>query len=170
MHLGRDCDHAIAIVAAGEKFQLSHIARMPADERLRPSTHEGTDSPFRVVHSVIVSVTFSIPHRSGQRMLRMERPLHVLSCGCLPGSLVLPSYDDAIETTIQKVWRSKDFGGDFIACMCMYKVGSLLLTKHFSPLLDTHEAFAHPGTPSDEVFRANKRDSTRPIMPRSITT
>ncbi|KAH7098646.1 hypothetical protein BKA62DRAFT_642042, partial [Auriculariales sp. MPI-PUGE-AT-0066] len=150
-------EHGMAVLAAGETLKSSYIARLPIDERLRATSHEGSDSPFRIEHTIVVTMTFSTPGQPAQRMLRIERPLNILSCGCMPGSLVLPSYDDAVEEPKEKIWRVKHITGTFYACMCLYKITTLLGTKHFNPLIDAHEAFARPDTPSEDVFRANKR-------------
>ncbi|KAH7086654.1 hypothetical protein BKA62DRAFT_731292 [Auriculariales sp. MPI-PUGE-AT-0066] len=89
-------------------------------------------------------------------MLRIVRPLNTLSCGCVPASLVLPSYD-AVEEPNEKIWRVKHFTGTLYTCMCLYKITTLLGTKHFSPLIDAHEAFARPATPSDDLFCSTAR-------------
>ncbi|KAH7092766.1 hypothetical protein BKA62DRAFT_66393 [Auriculariales sp. MPI-PUGE-AT-0066] len=106
--------------------------------RVCPSTNgcercrtRGPTGPSESSTPIVVTMTFSTPGKPAQRMLRIVRPLNTLSCGCVPASLVLPSYD-AVEEPNEKIWRVKHFTGTLYACMCLYKITTLLGTKHFS--------------------------------------
>ncbi|EJD47035.1 hypothetical protein AURDEDRAFT_113612 [Auricularia subglabra TFB-10046 SS5] len=142
----------LASLAPGGSLQVSHVARLPKDDLLRATTLPGSETPIRVAHTLALDVAFSAPGSgSGPRVLRTERPLTILSCGCLPESLVLPPYGGLTGETYA---RGKCGNGDEYMCICLLAFDALI-----KPLLGEHKALAAPAgrMAADEVFAANKR-------------
>ncbi|BGP16113.1 hypothetical protein JCM10213v2_004107 [Rhodosporidiobolus nylandii] len=96
-----------------EMYSLVHLARLPNDNHLRPSTPEGTDTPLTVHHTIQMELTYrpmteeevNPPPFDGKgktkeksqpeperRKVVMSKPLEMFSCCCFLDSLTLPVY------------------------------------------------------------------------------
>lgn len=105
------------IVRQGDAFQISHLARMPNDDIIRPSTHSSTTSVISVTHEIEFEIRFDRLDGSLQVIdktlaWRVSRPITITSvciylcarpilalneqifrqCCCMLESLLLPSY------------------------------------------------------------------------------
>lgn len=104
----------------GRKWEVHHLARLPNDDNLRPSTHPGSVTPIRVSHALSVEVVYSFPGLDSpdkRKMLTMTKPVSIYSsvspillakrnetglsrewgrgrCCCMLESLVLPAYSE----------------------------------------------------------------------------
>ena len=85
-----------------EGWKIRAVARMPNHDKIRPSTHNGTITPIRVKHEMLLQVFYSVDresvagmHRDGPGELRMmsyKLPISVPSCTCTVAALNLPTY------------------------------------------------------------------------------
>ncbi|BGP61365.1 hypothetical protein NBRC10512_003678 [Rhodotorula toruloides] len=96
-----------------EMWKVHHLARIPNDNHLRPSTQEGTVTPISVSHSIHCEITYRPmtedevgtfdPAQAGKkgkekekeperRKIVMAKPLDLFSCCCFLDSLTLPVY------------------------------------------------------------------------------
>ncbi|TYJ52586.1 hypothetical protein B9479_006794 [Cryptococcus floricola] len=88
-----------------ESWTVKAVARMPNHDKIRPTTNEGTITPIRVSHELIIQVYYSVHGEdvkgrpikgAGElRMMRTKIPLRVPSCHCLSDSLSLPAYSSS---------------------------------------------------------------------------
>ena len=82
----------IAVVPRGEGFRLHHLARIPNDNLLRPTTQPGTETGIVVEHSIAVEVTYrnlsddddpkagkGKEHARERRKLVVSKPLDIFS-------------------------------------------------------------------------------------------
>ncbi|EJD55551.1 hypothetical protein AURDEDRAFT_109835 [Auricularia subglabra TFB-10046 SS5] len=151
----------LAFIKAGESLEISHVARMPDDDLLRPTTQKSTVAPITISHQVTLEVRFSVAGNDSVRVLRAERPLVISSCCCMLESLLLPSYNDAVEdksgpTSFATANSRPRLGCNAVECVCGFTLERLLQKQH-APLLKAHEDTAREDVvPSDEVFIANK--------------
>lgn len=153
----------LAFIKAGESLEISHVARMPDDDLLRPTTQKTTVAPITIAHQVVLEVRFSVAGNDAIRVLRAERPLVISSCCCMLESLLLPSYNDAVEdksgprlTGLPRSDNPARLGCNAVECVCGFTLERLLEKQH-APLLKAHEDTAREDiVPSDEVFIANK--------------
>ena len=69
------------VVQAGQSYEISHMARLPNDDFIRPSTLDGTKTPLRVLHELIVEVRFLPLTRPGGsvKVLKVTRPITISS-------------------------------------------------------------------------------------------
>ncbi|GAA5998490.1 hypothetical protein JCM5350_003034, partial [Sporobolomyces pararoseus] len=109
----------LKVLKKDEMWKIHHLARLPNDNHIRPSTHEGTKSPISVTHSIQMELTFrklteeeenpstdeplTIPRKGKdrdrdkekepeRRKVIMSKPLDIFSCCCFLDSLTLPVY------------------------------------------------------------------------------
>ncbi|GAA5943731.1 uncharacterized protein JCM15063_005819 [Sporobolomyces koalae] len=110
----------LKVLRKDEMWKIHHLARLPNDNHIRPSTHEGTKSPISVTHSIQMELTFrrlteeeenppsidealTIPKKGKdrdrdkekepeRRKVVMSKPLDIFSCCCFLDSLTLPVY------------------------------------------------------------------------------
>ncbi|KZV98613.1 hypothetical protein EXIGLDRAFT_763295 [Exidia glandulosa HHB12029] len=157
-----DGEPLLGYILAGGSLELSHVARMPDDDLLRPTTQPCTDAPIRITHTVVLEVRFSTSFGGTERALRAERPVTISSCCCLLESMLLPSYTDAVGdgdgTRPQgKDSKARDYRFNCtMECTCGFTLERLLTQTH-APILKAHEDTANGNiTPSEEVFIANK--------------
>ncbi|KAH7098161.1 hypothetical protein BKA62DRAFT_622992 [Auriculariales sp. MPI-PUGE-AT-0066] len=154
----------LALLPSGNSLKISHIARLPTYDRLQASTPESTQSPFHISHTFRMDLHFSVPgqHPPRRRVLHIKRPLRLLDCACMPASLVLPSYDDAVTKTaaerghesLKRVTRST--GEFFFECTSLLSMNTLMDSAYFSPLLTAHEECSKPALSASDVMAANK--------------
>ncbi|ODN92705.1 hypothetical protein L198_05499 [Cryptococcus wingfieldii CBS 7118] len=88
-----------------ESWTVKAVARMPNHDKIRPTTNEGTITPIRVSHELIIQVYYSVHGEdvkgrpikgAGElRMMRTKIALPVPSCHCLSDSLSLPAYSSS---------------------------------------------------------------------------
>ncbi|ORY92838.1 hypothetical protein BCR35DRAFT_298406 [Leucosporidium creatinivorum] len=50
----------LKMIAPEEEYKIHHLARLPDDSNLRPSTHELTESAIRVKHDIAMEVTYRV--------------------------------------------------------------------------------------------------------------
>ncbi|KAH7098164.1 hypothetical protein BKA62DRAFT_661081 [Auriculariales sp. MPI-PUGE-AT-0066] len=162
----RHSPHALVSLEPNQMLDISHIARMPPYERIQASTPDGTDSPFHNSHTIRIDVTFTVPgpahHPAAngkKRVLHIERAVRVISCGCMPASVVLPSYDEAmLDSAVRRghhnVKRVARPAGEFYTCMSVLSMNALLEMAYFEPLFKSHEEFALPGLAGTESLSA----------------
>ncbi|GAA6027182.1 hypothetical protein JCM8097_002462 [Rhodosporidiobolus ruineniae] len=101
-------------LAKDEMWKVIHLARLPSDNHIRPSTPEGTDSAISVHHSIQMELTYRpmteeesnpppFDHKGKskerhhqpepeRRKVVMSKPLDIFSCCCFLDSLTLPVY------------------------------------------------------------------------------
>ncbi|KZV94419.1 hypothetical protein EXIGLDRAFT_835018 [Exidia glandulosa HHB12029] len=161
---GQTVPGAMAQLEAGETLAVSHVARLPDDDLLRASTHTGTRAPIRISHRIVLELTFSTSDGAA-KILRAERPLTILSCGCLPEDLTVPPYDEKEVEGPKKKLKEGATGKectDYYVCVCCYTLESLL-HAHDAPLLKAHEAVARPKLRPEDVFVANKRHTQESV-------
>ncbi|GAA5959797.1 hypothetical protein JCM21900_001018 [Sporobolomyces salmonicolor] len=107
----------LKVLKKDEMWKIHHLARLPNDNHIRPTTHEGTVTPISVTHSIQMELTFrrlteeeSYPSGEGvssgslskkgkekekepeRRKVVMSKPLDIFSCCCFLDSLTLPVY------------------------------------------------------------------------------
>ncbi|GAA5911200.1 uncharacterized protein JCM6883_001936 [Sporobolomyces salmoneus] len=111
----------LKVLRPDEMWKIHHLARLPNDNHIRPSTHEGTKSPISVTHTIQMELTFrrlteeeenasmeeplTIPRKGKdrerekekekepeRRKVVMSKPLDIFSCCCFLDSLTLPVY------------------------------------------------------------------------------
>lgn len=151
----------LGLVHAGDGFELSHVARMPIDDLLRPTTQPGSKTPIRVSHKVVIQVFFSTSHGGQELALRAERPVTITSCCCMLESLLLPSYSEALhEVAPQNIpedeKRRRARFNCSTGCLCGFTLERLLLKTH-APILKAHEETGNgDAAASNAVFKANK--------------
>ncbi|KWU43092.1 hypothetical protein RHOSPDRAFT_26550 [Rhodotorula sp. JG-1b] len=102
------------VLRKDEMWKVHHLARIPNDNILRPSTFEGTITPISVSHSIQMEMTYrpmtedeinppplnaaSTSSKKGKekeperRKVVMSKPLELFSCCCFLDSLTLPVY------------------------------------------------------------------------------
>lgn len=75
------------LIPQGKAYQLSHLAGLPGDDIIRPSTVPGTNTPIRIAHEVVLEVRFERPVAGDNpadgdnrvRVLRVEKPIVISS-------------------------------------------------------------------------------------------
>ena len=79
------------LVPQGKAYQFSHLAGLPGDDIVRPSTVPGTNTPIKITHEVLLEVRFEGPPAVGVgdnpsgvggnrvKVLRIERPIVISS-------------------------------------------------------------------------------------------
>lgn len=83
-------EHILGFIKSGDSLEVSHVARMPDDDLLRPTTQRTTQCPVRISHKVVLEVRFSTAANKSERALRAERNVTISSCCCLLESMLLP--------------------------------------------------------------------------------
>ncbi|KAI5477091.1 Immunoglobulin E-set domain protein [Pseudohyphozyma bogoriensis] len=124
------------ILSKGESFTLFHLARLPNDNMIRPSTHPGTDTGINVTHTASIEMTYKIIHDDAEkekaekgkgketpkdkRKLVVSKPLEIFSCCCFLDSLTLPAYSllDP-NTTQEREWEAPP-------CVCSMMIGEVI--------------------------------------------
>ncbi|WVQ75777.1 hypothetical protein IAR50_005410 [Cryptococcus sp. DSM 104548] len=84
-------------------WKVKAVARLPTHDRMRPTTNEGTISPIRVSHELVVQVYYScygerlngakVDGPGELRRMTSRAPINVPSCHCIHEALHLPPYD-----------------------------------------------------------------------------
>lgn len=88
-------------------LELSGFGRLPNDQIGRPSTLDGIITPIRMTHKLVMEVFYSVKgldvhgkplpksmKGAEARLLRIEKPVIVPSCRCIPEWVDLPSYNE----------------------------------------------------------------------------
>ncbi|WVN90233.1 uncharacterized protein L203_105469 [Cryptococcus depauperatus CBS 7841] len=86
-----------------EGWKVKAVARIPNHEKIRPTTNDGTITPIRVSHELILQVYYSLHNQfvSGEklegpgelRLMSVKMPVCVPSCYCVSDALNLPTYE-----------------------------------------------------------------------------
>ncbi|WWC90774.1 uncharacterized protein L201_005711 [Kwoniella dendrophila CBS 6074] len=92
-----------------EGWKIRAVVRLPGHDRIRPSTNEGTITPIRVKHELILQVFYSLDGKCvfnddiegpGElRMMSVKMPIAVPSCCLTLNALNLPTYECAQSNT-----------------------------------------------------------------------
>ncbi|KGB79453.2 hypothetical protein CNBG_5291 [Cryptococcus deuterogattii R265] len=90
-------------------WNVRAVARIPSHDKTRPSTHDGTITPIRVTHELLLQVYYSIHGESVKgekikghgelRLMSVRVPIHLPSCHCLSDALSLPTYEKCHRST-----------------------------------------------------------------------
>lgn len=90
-------------------WSVRAVARIPNHDKIRPSTHDGTITPIRVTHELLLKIYYSIHGESVKgerikgpgelRMMSVRVPIHLPSCHCLSDALSLPTYEKCHRST-----------------------------------------------------------------------
>ncbi|GAA5839444.1 hypothetical protein JCM11251_002728 [Rhodosporidiobolus azoricus] len=84
--------HPLARLEGGKEWMYARVTRIPDDDSVRPTTLEGTDSPIRVSHSIVLQVKYRFKGSKKDQVLEMASNVTIASCCCLNSSLLLPVY------------------------------------------------------------------------------
>ncbi|KAF8336337.1 uncharacterized protein EI90DRAFT_161422 [Cantharellus anzutake] len=92
----------LARVPQSGSYNFHHVARLPLEESLSPSTIAESDTPIQVAHELSFEVLFesivnkddSDPPPAGHRQLTVKRPITISSCHCHLESLLVPCYSE----------------------------------------------------------------------------
>lgn len=83
-------DTPLHTIAKGQSYQLFHMARVPSDDLIRPSTLPGTNTPINVAHELVFEVLFKAQDADdaesqpkGRRAFRVERSVTISSVSFL---------------------------------------------------------------------------------------
>ncbi|TNY20512.1 hypothetical protein DMC30DRAFT_416925 [Rhodotorula diobovata] len=130
-----------------EMYRLHHLARLPNDNHIRPSTQEGTITPISCHHTIQCEITYrpmteeesnpppfdAVPtgKKAGKdkekekkeperRKVVMSKPFDIFSCCCFLDSLTLPVYSllDPNPTPLDAELQ--------LPCVCSYKMKQLV--------------------------------------------
>ncbi|GAA5999006.1 uncharacterized protein JCM10292_003251 [Rhodotorula paludigena] len=106
----------LKVLKKDEMWKIHHLARLPNDNHIRPSTQEGTITPISVRHTIQMELTYRPmteeesnppppgappPSKKGKdkekdeperRKVVMSKPFDIFSCCCFLDSLTLPVY------------------------------------------------------------------------------
>lgn len=98
----------LATLETGQRWSMQHLARIPNDDVLRPTTQRASQSAIRVRHTLVVELIYrviepeeedaghdgwnSVQKRGGYKKLVVTKPLELYSCCARPASLILPQY------------------------------------------------------------------------------
>ncbi|GAA5989614.1 hypothetical protein JCM10908_000553 [Rhodotorula pacifica] len=102
------------VLRKDDAWKIHHLARLPSDNYLRPSTFAGTVTPFSISHTIQMEMIYrpmledelnpppldaaTTANRKGKekeperRSIIMSKPLEIFSCCCFLDSLTLPVY------------------------------------------------------------------------------
>lgn len=115
----------LQIIEAGGSYHVSHLARLPNDDIIRPSTLEGTKTPIQTRHELILEIRFHQMDKEGvlpgkPMVLRSEHPITLSSCCCMLSSLLVPAYSEALNTPPQQLHRDAKKSWDQCnnSCVC----------------------------------------------------
>ncbi|BGP40006.1 hypothetical protein JCM10450v2_003986 [Rhodotorula kratochvilovae] len=134
-----------------EMWRLHHLARLPNDNHIRPSTQEGTTTPIACHHTIQCEITyrpmtedeskpppFDAPvgkkgkdkekNEPERRKVVMSKPFDIFSCCCFLDSLTLPVYSllDPNPMPLDAELQ--------LPCVCGYTMKHLI-QRHATPLL-----------------------------------
>ncbi|GAA5899208.1 hypothetical protein JCM6882_009284 [Rhodosporidiobolus microsporus] len=141
-----------------ELWNVIHLARLPNDNHIRPSTPPGTQTPLTLHHTLQCEITYrpmteEESRGSGKgkakekekkekqpelehRTMVMSRPFDMFSCCCFLDSLTLPLY--SVSDPNPTAWESELQ----IPCVCSMSLKSLIETQANSLLLDNDQPLA----------------------------
>lgn len=76
----------LAELEVGQEWEMTHVARLPMCHLLRPSSHPGSATPFRVKHQIAVDVVYTVVPNDpmaplpSPRQLRISKNVHIHGC------------------------------------------------------------------------------------------
>ncbi|ORY80777.1 hypothetical protein BCR35DRAFT_304357 [Leucosporidium creatinivorum] len=114
----------------GGELKFKHLARLPKDNVLRPSTFPGTKAFIKLRHTVEVEILYHLPKDGelGQRLkVSISKGLEFHNCSSYLPSLVLPEY--AVRDPLPQ-GPSEEHPN----CLCCLKLKPLI-ERHGKPLL-----------------------------------
>ncbi|GAA5956901.1 hypothetical protein JCM21900_006284 [Sporobolomyces salmonicolor] len=82
----------LARLERSKEWTYARVTRIPDDDSVRPTTLEGTDTPIRVKHQLVVQVRYRFKGSKKDLVLEMASKVTIASCCCLQASLLLPRY------------------------------------------------------------------------------
>ncbi|KWU43089.1 Proteophosphoglycan ppg4, partial [Rhodotorula sp. JG-1b] len=82
------------VLRKDKMWKVLHLARLPSDNFLRPSTFAGTITPISVSHAIQMEMVYrsATEDEINSPKLTMTKPLEIFSCCCFLDSLTLPIY------------------------------------------------------------------------------
>ncbi|KAF8311380.1 hypothetical protein DL93DRAFT_2169082 [Clavulina sp. PMI_390] len=124
---GRETRQPLTIIERGGSYHVTHLARIPNDVVIRPSTLEGTKTPLETKHELIIDIVFS----SGEADNQPSKPLVLRTEHPITLSSVVPAYTEALSPPMflpskspptHSCWETKYAG----TCICMASNEELL--------------------------------------------
>ncbi|CEQ40475.1 SPOSA6832_02102 [Sporobolomyces salmonicolor] len=82
----------LARLERSKEWTYARVTRIPDDDSVRPTTLEGTDTPIRVKHQLVVQIRYRFKGSKKDLVLEMASKVTIASCCCLQASLLLPRY------------------------------------------------------------------------------
>ncbi|GAA5824184.1 hypothetical protein JCM11251_001557 [Rhodosporidiobolus azoricus] len=149
----RPClDRPLKALKKDEMWNIIHLARLPNDNYIRPSTPDGTDTPIAIHHTLLCEITYR-PMSEGEsnpmpastkgkgkekeekkqrdpkpemKKLTVSRPFDLWSCCCFLDSLTLPVYSelDPISSSIETEPEATT-----IPCVCLLSLKRLIKSQ-----------------------------------------
>ncbi|WVW85676.1 hypothetical protein I302_107714 [Kwoniella bestiolae CBS 10118] len=111
-----------------EGWNVRAVARLPGHEKIRPTTNDGTITPIRVKHELILQVFYSLDglcvfdspiEGPGElRMMSVKMPITVPSCTLTLNALNLPTYETAHSPPIENMDTILSSPSAKHQCMC----------------------------------------------------
>ncbi|KAF8311381.1 hypothetical protein DL93DRAFT_2098870 [Clavulina sp. PMI_390] len=107
---GKEPPRPMATVQPGGSYQVTHLARLPNDDIIRPSTLDGTKTPIETKHELLLEILFSSGEAESQSsrplVLRTTHPITLSSCCCWLTSLLVPAYSEALTSPVLSLSKS----------------------------------------------------------------
>ncbi|KAI5475003.1 Arrestin-like, N-terminal and Immunoglobulin E-set domain protein [Pseudohyphozyma bogoriensis] len=129
-------------VRVGEEWVVKKLARLPNDDKIRPTTLEGLRSRVRVTHSVGVE----IQHESdgGQRRATtISKKIHIVSCCAMRDLLRLPAYSK--DPSLVRAKKPADC--DCVCCSSFAELVELDKKEILGPITPSEAGFVLAADP-----------------------
>ncbi|WVQ68116.1 uncharacterized protein L199_006322 [Kwoniella botswanensis] len=111
-----------------EGWNVRAVARLPGHEKIRPTTSDGTITPIRVKHELMLQVFYSLDglcvfddpiEGPGElRMMSVKMPIGVPSCCLTLNALNLPTYETAHSPPVENIDTVLSSPPTKHQCMC----------------------------------------------------
>jgi hypothetical protein len=76
----------LAEVQAAEPYTCSRVMRVPIDDHVRPTTLEGSETPVRVSHKLLVEVRYRAEGEAGDKIFLFGKDVTIGSVRSRPSS------------------------------------------------------------------------------------
>jgi hypothetical protein len=139
----------LATVDAGQYYEITHLARLPDDDLIRPTTQPGTQSAVQIGHCIVFEVKFSQPDvdlNGGSKTLSSTHPITLSSCCCMLESLVLPRYSQTDPCPARRPER-RNSSMSCRTCICGASIEGLM-AQHEGILVRTTSSDYVPPKPA----------------------